>query len=42
MQGEAIKRDGTMLVHVEKENNESVLVQITGDAVVAFSAEIEV
>ena len=42
MQGEAIKRDGTMLVHVEKENNEPVLVQITGDAVVAFSAEIEV
>ncbi len=42
MQGEAIKRDGTMRVHVEKENDKPVLVQITGDAVVAFSAEIEV
>ena len=42
MQGEAIKRDGTMRVHVEKENGKPVLVQITGDAVVAFSAEITI
>ena len=42
MQGEAIKRDGTMRVHVEKENGRPVLVQITGEAVVAFSAEITV
>ncbi|MBO4456656.1 MAG: PhzF family isomerase [Butyrivibrio sp.] len=42
MQGEAIKRDGTMHVHVEKESGKPVLVQITGDAVVAFSAEISV
>ena len=42
MQGEAIKRDGTMRVHVEKENGKPVLVQITGDAVVAFSAEIAI
>ena len=42
MQGEAIHRDGTMRVHVEKENGKPVLVQITGDAVVAFSAEITI
>ena len=42
MQGEAIQRDGTMRVHVEKENGKPVLVQITGDAVVAFSAEINI
>ena len=42
MQGEAIRRDGTMRVHVEKENGKPVLVQITGDAVVAFSAEIAI
>ena len=40
MQGEAIQRDGTMRVHVEKENGKPILVQITGDAVIAFSAEI--
>lgn len=41
IQGEAIKRDGTMHVHVDKENGEPTLVKITGEAVVAFSAEIE-
>lgn len=40
LQGEAIKRDGTMHVHVKKEQEEPVLVQITGNAVVAFSTEI--
>ena len=42
IQGEAIKRDGTMRVHVEKENGRPSLVQITGDAVAAFSAEITI
>lgn len=42
LQGEAIKRDGTMHVHVEKEHGEPKLVQITGDAVIAFSAEIAI
>ena len=42
LQGEAVRRDGTMRVHVEKENDKPVLVQITGDAVVAFSAEITI
>ena len=42
MQGEAIKRDGTMQVHVEKENGRPALVQIKGDAVIAFSAELMV
>lgn len=40
IQGEAIKRDGTMHVHVKKENGEPVLIQITGNAVVAFKTEI--
>lgn len=40
LQGEAIKRDGTMHVYVKKEQEEPVLVQITGNAVVAFSTEI--
>lgn len=40
IQGEAIKRDGTMHVHVKKENGEPVLVQITGNAVIAFKTEI--
>lgn len=40
IQGEAIGRDGTMHVHVEKKNGEPHLVQITGNAVVAFSTEI--
>lgn len=41
IQGEAIKRDGTMHVHVEKKNGKAVSVQISGNAVVAFKAEIE-
>lgn len=40
LQGEAIKRDGTMHVHVEKEQGNPVLVQISGNAVIAFSTEI--
>ena len=39
MQGEAIERDGTMRVHVEKENDKPVLVQITGDAVAILHKE---
>lgn len=42
IQGEAIKRDGTMHVHVEKEKNSPKLVQITGNAVIAFSTEIDI
>ena len=42
MQGEAIKRDGTMHVHVEKEHGTPKLVQITGNAVIAFSTEITI
>lgn len=42
MQGEAIKRDGTMHVHVIKEQNRPQIVQITGNAVIAFSAEIQI
>ena len=42
MQGEAIKREGTMRVHVAKDGKEPKMVQITGNAVVAFSAEIEI
>lgn len=41
IQGEAIKRDGTMHVHVDKENNKPTLVKITGEAVVAFETYIE-
>lgn len=41
IQGEAIKRDGTMHVHVEKKNGKAVLVQIKGNAVVAFKTELE-
>lgn len=40
LQGEAIKREGTMHVHVKKEQGKPVLVQITGKAVIAFSTEI--
>ena len=40
LQGEAIKRDGTMHVHVEKDQGNPVLVQISGNAVIAFSTEI--
>lgn len=41
VQGEAIRRDGGMLVHVTIKNGAPVLVQITGQAVVAFQTEIE-
>ncbi len=40
VQGEAIGRTGRMRVDVTKENGKPVLVQLTGKAVVAFSAEI--
>ena len=40
LQGEAIKRKGTMHVHVKKKAGKPELVQITGNAVVAFSTEI--
>lgn len=40
LQGEAIKREGTMHVHVEKRDGKPVLVQITGNAVIAFATEI--
>lgn len=41
-QGEAINRDGGMKVHVIKENNRPVKVQIIGNAVVAFKTKIEI
>ncbi len=41
-QGEAIKRDGGMLVQVQIRDHQPVQVQITGQAVVAFRTEIEV
>ena len=41
-QGEAMGRPGTMTVTVHKNENKPVLVQITGDAVVAFSTEITI
>jgi predicted PhzF superfamily epimerase YddE/YHI9 len=40
VQGEAIKREGTMHVRVEKRDGEPVLVQIIGSAVIAFSTEM--
>ena len=42
MQGEAIHRDGGMKVHVVKRNGKPEMVQITGNAVVAFRTEIEI
>jgi predicted PhzF superfamily epimerase YddE/YHI9 len=42
LQGEAIKRDGGMRVNVKIENGNPILVQIVGQAVVAFKTEIEV
>ncbi len=42
LQGEAIKRDGGMKVMVQIEKQKPVLVQIDGEAVVAFSAGIEI
>lgn len=41
IQGEAIRRDGGMHVHITKEKGKPVLAQITGKAVVAFKTEIE-
>lgn len=41
-QGEAMGRPGAMTVTVHKNENKPVLVQITGDAVVAFSTEITI
>ena len=41
MQGEAIGRPGSMVVSVQKENGLPALIQLTGEAVVAFSSEIE-
>ncbi len=41
VQGEAIGRTGRMQVDVDVENGKPVLVKLTGKAVVAFSAEIE-
>jgi len=41
LQGEAIKRDGGMRVHVKIDNKKPVLVQIVGQAVVVFKTEIE-
>lgn len=40
VQGEAIKRDGTIYVHIEKEQGEPLLVKIKGNAVIAFETEI--
>jgi PhzF family phenazine biosynthesis protein len=40
LQGEAIHRDGGMLVHVQIENGKPKCVQITGQAVVAFHTDI--
>jgi PhzF family phenazine biosynthesis protein len=40
VQGEAIKREGTMHDRVEKREGEPVLVQIIGRAVIAFSTEV--
>lgn len=42
VQGEAIGRTGRMRVDVDIENGQPVLVKLTGKAVVAFSAEIEI
>ncbi|CUU72315.1 Uncharacterized isomerase yddE [Campylobacter hyointestinalis] len=40
MQGEAIGRTGVMEVNVTKDGTKPTLVQITGRAVIAFSAEL--
>lgn len=42
LQGEAMKREGGMRVHVKIENGRPVLVQIVGQAVIAFQAELEI
>lgn len=41
-QGEAINRLGTVEVRVKIENNQPVLVQIAGEAVIVFKTEIEI
>ena len=41
LQGESMKRDGGMNVHVKIENHKPVLVQIVGQAEVAFKTEID-
>lgn len=41
LQGEAMKRDGGMQVCVKTDQDKPVLVQITGQAVIAFRTEIE-
>lgn len=41
LQGEAIKRDGGMQVHVNIKNHVPIGVQITGQAVIAFCTEIQ-
>ena len=40
MQGEAIGRTGTMKVTVKKKGTVPSMVQITGDAVIAFSTTL--
>lgn len=42
LQGEAMRREGGMRVHVKIEKKKPVLVQIIGQAVIAFKTEIEV
>ncbi|WP_196590512.1 PhzF family isomerase [Pectinatus frisingensis] len=42
LQGEAINRDGGMRVFVKKKLNKPILVQIIGEAVIAFSSEFEI
>lgn len=41
MQGEAMGRAGSMGIYVKKENGQPALIQLSGEAVIAFSAEIE-
>lgn len=41
LQGEAIGRAGTMHVRVEKEGQKPTKIQIFGQAVIVFAAEIE-
>ncbi len=42
VQGEAMKRPGRMVVEVDVKDGEPVLVRIVGEAVVAFSTELEI
>jgi len=41
VQGEAMGRAGSMGIYVKKENGAPALIQLSGEAVVAFSAELE-